>query len=129
MKRIEYKKINDEKYKYELTRLHNDYTGIKRETESKGRYITLYDSGVISIKEGYRWDGASGPTIDCEESMRASLLHDALYQLMRVGFLSKQYRKEADLLFYQVLREDGMNFFRALYYYWAVRLFGGGYIK
>jgi hypothetical protein len=43
---------------------------------------------------------------------------------MKSKQLSISYRKEVDELFYQVLREDGMNFLVAKGYYRAVRIFG-----
>ena len=32
----------------------------------------------IVIKEGYAWDGASGPTVDTYDSLQPSLIHDCL---------------------------------------------------
>ena len=46
------------------------------------KYITL-DAGVLTIHAGYAWDGASGPVVDTVNSIRATLVHDAVYQLMR----------------------------------------------
>jgi hypothetical protein len=85
----------------------------------------LWYDGVkqLIVKQGYAWDGPSGPTIDTKNFMRGSLVHDALYQLCREGFLEKNtYRPIADRLLYDLVREDGMNWFRAKYMYWAVRL-------
>lgn len=48
----------------------------------KNDYLALKD-GVLDIKEGYAWDGASGPTWDDETNYISSLVHDALYQIMR----------------------------------------------
>ena len=45
--------------------------------------MSLNESGCLQIAAGYAWDGASGPTIDTRNSMIASLVHDALYQLIR----------------------------------------------
>ena len=78
----------------------------------------------LSIKAGYAWDGASGPTVDTEATMRPALVHDALYQLIRLGVLPPGSRKEADKLFRRLLKEDGMTFFRRWYFYRAVRWFG-----
>ena len=38
---------------------------------------------ALYVYPGYRWDGASGPTIDSEDSMQASLFHDVVYQMLR----------------------------------------------
>ena len=78
----------------------------------------------LRILPGYAWDGASGPTVDTEATMRPALVHDALYQLMRLGILPPGSRKEADKLFRRLLKEDGMTFFRRWYFYRAVRWFG-----
>ncbi len=51
----------------------------------------------------------------------ASLVHDALYQYLNVAPVAKH---EADLLFFQMLREAGMWRPLAFAYYLAVRLFG-----
>ena len=79
---------------------------------------------LFVIKEGYAWDGASGPTVDTETTMYAALVHDALYQLIRLGILPPEARKEVDKLFRRLLKADGMTFFRRGYFYWAVRWFG-----
>ena len=43
---------------------------------------------------------------------------------MRLGLLPLKLRKRVDKLFRRMLREDGMPWFRAWYYYQAVRMFG-----
>lgn len=80
--------------------------------------------GVITIRAGYAWDGASGPTIDTKNSMRASLLHDALYQCIRCGLLPREYKAHADQLLYNVLIQDGMLKARAWLWKRAVMRFG-----
>ena len=86
-------------------------------------YITI-DNGVLLLKSGYAWDGPSGPTIDTKSFMRGSLVHDALYQLIREGHLHISYRDWADRELRAICLEDGMNPVRAFYVYWMVRLFG-----
>ena len=88
-------------------------------------YIKLEGTGKLTIAERYAYDGASGPTWHDKTNMKSSLIHDALYGLMREGHLDKSYRKYADELFRQMCLEDGMGKFRAWYYYNAVRIFGG----
>jgi hypothetical protein len=89
-------------------------------------YINLTIDGVLLIKKGYAWDGPSGPAIDTLNFMRGSLVHDALYQLIRRGYLSELYRKHADVLLKQMCKEDGMSSLRAWWVYNGVR-FGGKY--
>jgi len=95
-------------YKYQLA---EDYTvqlkiypGVPVETE----YIKLTCQGVLTVKKGYAWDGASGPTWDSKSSMRASLIHDALYALIRLGFLDIKWRIKVDEEFERICCEDGM---------------------
>ena len=79
----------------------------------------------LIVKRGYAWDGPSGPTIDTKNFMRGSLVHDALYQLMRLGHLDKNvYRIRADRELYSICREDGMCHIRAQVVYWGVRIGG-----
>ena len=93
-------------------------------------FFWLAPDGLLAINRGYAWDGASGPAINTKNFVRASLVHDCLYQLMRGGVLDKeQDRKIADQLLRDIAKEDGMSSFRAGYVYAAVRLFGGEYMK
>ena len=56
--------------------------------------------------------------------MRGSLVHDALYQLMRLRALDyKVHRKQADEILREICLEDGMCAFRAWYVYQALRIF------
>lgn len=82
------------------------------------------ESNAVYVKRGYAWDGASGPTVDTQNSMRATLLHDVLYQAMREGHLPKRYRRKADAKFRRILKTDGMEFLRRWAWWYGVRLFG-----
>lgn len=75
-------------------------------------YLELRD-GVLDIKEGYAWDGASGPTWDDMSNYRSSLVHDALYQVMReVDILHPELvRKYADELLRDMSIEDAKLMF------------------
>ena len=76
------------------------------------------------INKGYAWDGASGPTVDTPDSMRGSLIHDALYQLLRLGKLPAEDREAADKELLKACLADGMLPIRAHVWYGAVRQFG-----
>jgi hypothetical protein len=78
----------------------------------------------IMIYKGYEWDGPSGPTIDTDDFMDGSLVHDALYQLIREGELGMGSRKAADECLFQMCRADSMPLWRARYVYFFVRMFG-----
>ena len=87
-------------------------------------YLELRDDGQLAIHKGYAWDGPSGPTIDTLTFMRGSLVHDALYQLIRLGDIPSDHRRHADRLLRDICRKDGMSPLRAWYVYIAVRLCG-----
>ena len=110
-------------YKYQLKSTYMVHTTIKPKEMVANRFTTLYRSGLLFIVRGYAWDGPSGPAIDTPSFMQASLVHDALYQLMREGLVDINYRKDADLMLYKLARQDGMWKLRALWTYWAVRRF------
>ena len=115
-----------EKYDYVLEHLHTEYTGIFFDAGIED-YVALRN-GKLLIGGGYAWDGPTW-AIDTENFMRGSLIHDALYQLMREGQLDSSYRKQADVLLYHTCREDGMSWWRASYVYQMVRWFGASAAK
>jgi len=94
-----------------------------------GGWAKITPFGALEIKEGYAWDGPSGPSLDTKNFMRGSLVHDALYQLIRERILSKKYRKMADKEMRKINLIDGMSKFRAWYTYLAVRMFGFFFVK
>ena len=87
----------------------------------KQSYVVIDAKGNLTVKQGYAWDGPSGPTFDTVTFMRGSLFHDALYQLMRSGALSLNHRKTADQLLKEHCVADGMWKVRAWWVYYAVR--------
>lgn len=110
-------------YKYQLAKNYRVQVPIKGHTISQGP-IKLTVNGWLTIRKGYAWDGPSGPAIDTKNFMRGSLVHDALYQLMRHGLLDpEKYRDTADRLLRQMCIEDGMWRIRAAWVFWAVRNF------
>jgi hypothetical protein len=88
------------------------------------KYIVAVGTRV-TVKAGYAWDGPSGPTYDSKSALRASLIHDTLYQLISEGILDDKQREAADNELYTTLLEDGVNKVRAYLWYLAVRAFGG----
>jgi hypothetical protein len=116
-----------EGFKYQL---HEDevfyHTGIEPVQTIKTRFIELTPEGKLTVFAGYAWDGPSGPTYDSLNSMRASLAHDAIYQLMRMGLLEGVWRYYADILLDRVLEEDGMWKLRRWYWMRGVQWFAGG---
>lgn len=101
-------------------------------------FIRLEPGGILTVKKGYRWDGASLPCKKYDDNycpdeahnFRSSLVHDALYDLMRMGYLlpdthhhlnlsgicldthlvwgtGDYNRKMADMMHYMIAMEDG----------------------
>ncbi len=90
---------------------------------------TLQADGRLWISRGYAWDGPSGPTLDTKTFMRASLVHDALYQLLRETDFGRpdqreRRRKLADDVLLDICIEDGMWKWRARWVYAALRAAG-----
>ena len=94
------------------------------EDEIETDYVSLHN-GLFTVKAGYAWDGPSGISFDTKTFRRGSLLHDALYQLMREGLLNRKlYREYADEKLRDICLEDGMWKFRAWYVFKVVRVCG-----
>ena len=110
-------------YKYRLFEQRIHRVNIQPEKPIATEYITLSQGGILAIKKGYAWDGASGPTWDDKTNMRGSLVHDALYQLMRLDLLPQSCKEAADREMQRICIEDGMWQIRAWYYYQGVRHF------
>ena len=112
-------------YKYQLKETYTITIDIFPEESIYTLYLDLLQNGTLIIKKGYAWDGPSGPTIDTSTFMRGSLVHDALYQLMREKNLEHDlYREKADSLLRKICKEDGMWFVRAWWVYLGVKYFG-----
>jgi hypothetical protein len=110
----------------------------------RNKYVTL-EKGRLVIRKGYAWDGASGPVFQTKTLVAASLLHDALYQIIREMKLNELFRKEADEEFGKYylrlcskvypsnsLKDRARRALaevRAVYIYQAVRKLGGIAIK
>jgi len=93
------------------------------------KYLEISPSGVLKIRMGYCWDGPSGPTFDTKTFMLGSLVHDALYQLMREQQLDTTYRAYADQLLHDICVQQGMCKFRAWYVHGMVESFGARHAR
>ena len=113
-------------FKYQLVNSLTIATSIKIPFYINTRYITMSTNGTLHISVGFAWDGASGWTVDTESSMRASVVHDALYKLIRMGRMSwAGAREAADQEFYRLCLKDGMWVWRAKVWFRALRIGGG----
>jgi hypothetical protein len=112
-------------YKYQLAADYAISSGIKPAGNVDTKFIKLDTQGNLRILEGYAWDGPSGPVVDARDNMRASLVHDALYQLMRQRKLTaKAYKDKADKLFKKICIADGVSRSTAEIYYLGLKLGG-----
>lgn len=93
-------------------------------TTLKLPYFKLDPDGILTLEEGFMWDGPSGPTWDTPNWMLPSAVHDAMYRFLRADLIPERYkaRKHADDLMYEMLLDRGMSYFRAWYSWVAVRL-------
>lgn len=121
MKQIAYR----EGYRYQLAEDYGMPIDIKPPAPISNRFVRLSADGWLSIRNDYAWDGPSGPAIDTPNFMRGSLVHDALYQLMREGLLDRAHRARADEILQEICIEDGMSLARAWWVHLGVRLGGG----
>ena len=97
-------------YKYQLASEYRIKITILPVEDIATEFIDLGTDGELKVKKAYAWDGPSGPVIDTKLNLRASLVHDALYQLMRLEELNaRTYRKTADKLFRNICKEDGVS--------------------
>lgn len=83
---------------------------------------------TLCVMARYAWDGASFTPFRWFGTPKAwltpSLVHDALYQLIREGLLDRQYREAADRLFREMLIDRGVWQWVAWVAYWSVRVCG-----
>lgn len=88
-------------------------------------HYLLHNEEIITIKKGYRFDGASVPrlfwtlVISPMEIVASALIHDAWYDA-ELGD-----RKAGDQLLRETMYLEGASDFQQVCVYWAVRLFGG----
>jgi len=117
---IDYEKIPH--YKYRL--LSDKYIAISkslREIQVKRPFIYL-DIGMLHLIKGYAWDGCTYFP-DFKKLMRASLVHDALCQLVNTLWLPKRMQRDIDLEFRRIAIEDGFNPWMADIAYRAIRVY------
>lgn len=71
--------------------------------EIKHTYFILDETGLLTIFEGYSWNGMTGvPRIFQKtflyKGVLGTLYHDVLYQAMQLKLLDMKFRKNADLI-------------------------------
>ncbi len=112
-------------YKHQLATEYPITIPIKPKADIDTKFIKLTKTGLLTIIEGYAWDGPSGPVPDTKRNLRASLIHDALYQLMRNRKLTaKAHKDKADKLFKKMCIQDGVERNIAHAYYLGLKVAG-----
>lgn len=112
-------------YKYQLAEDYTVSVPITPGAEINTRFLRLTTAGALTIRADYAWDGPSGPTVDTRSVMRAALIHDALYQLIRQRTLDPVlWRLAVDRIFLDAMLQDGVFPPRAQLWYRGVRIFG-----
>ena len=119
-----------EGYKYQLKDNYVVETSVFPERFCHLNFVRLDTSGTLYIVSGYAWDGATDPAIDSIDNMRASLVHDALSQLARAGYLDAvKYKKAIDDEYFKILEEDGMWAFRRGIHAIGLKIAGISYLE
>lgn len=84
-------------------------------------YFVLGIEGDLLIKAGYAWNGATGSPWTPVKMIEATMVHDCLYQMRKLGYPIN--RKKADDDFYARMKKGQCRL--AFLAYLLVRLFGG----
>lgn len=95
------------KYKYQLAGDLTWQTEIFPDADAETPRVKLSTDGLLTVREGFAWDGCSGPVIDRPKNMRAGCLHDGLYLLMRAQQLPHEMWRKVDKEFARILLESG----------------------
>ena len=110
------------------------------QTNPAGDVITLledlfikWNNKILIVPAGFQCDGASvpqflwstiSPAID-PRTLQAAIAHDYLYRNTPENWT----RKEADELFYDLCRKNGLSWWASQKAYWGIRLFGAVHWK
>lgn len=93
----------------------------------RDEFFWLAPSGRLYLYPGLAWNGASGPTLDTDDCILASAVHDVFCWLMRDGRISYAlWQDTVNELFRQMCLDGGMWKFRAGYWHWAVEFADAG---
>ena len=114
-------------YKYQLRENAIAESGVRPCELVQHEYFAIDTDGLILVRRGYAWDGASSLAIDDPGTIYASLFHDVGYQAIRLGLIADVWRLELDRMYERLCREGGVPWFRAKYHYLGLRLGGDIY--
>jgi len=103
-----------EGYKYQLARDYFKKTPICPEEDIITKWWILTKGGLLLLKDGFAWDGASGPTFDTLNSMSSSAEHDAFCKMLRNRTLDyDRWQDRINQFFHDRCVENGMGAIRA----------------
>ncbi len=105
---------------YRITKAFSLRTNIRPTNTIRTNFSTLTTTGRLYIHKGFCWDGASGAR-DTGNIMRGSCIHDAFCNWHQKGLITLDQRKQADDLFYNLIKKDGIGIMRAWYIIKAVK--------
>jgi hypothetical protein len=115
-------------YKYQLAEDYTVRTPVCPDDDIIHEWFVLTRIGVLLIKSGYAWDGASGPTFDTKSSMRPSLVHDVFCQMMRSRLIDyNKWQDTVNEFFKHQCVDDGMSAIRASLWHAAVEFANAGH--
>jgi len=102
---LEYRELDD--YKYQVKKAVLIQTLVKR-AACKTEFIELREDGLLIVQPGYAWNGSNWSSD--KHAILASLVHDVLYQLMRMYLLSRfLYREPADASYRDIYIAEGLT--------------------
>ena len=104
--------------------------------DERGNVLTLqeplefiWNGHIVYVPAGFESDGVSTPRCLWSsispaihpQTLRAGIAHDYIYRTQPDDWT----RKDADEMFYDLCRADGLGWWRAQKAYWGLRMFGG----
>lgn len=116
-------------YKYQILDTYEVGTQIYPTNDIICKYMSLSTNGILLIQNGYAWDGVTGLFYTPKKALIGSLIHDTLYQLIRLGYLHDTDRIECDKELERQCCQDGLHPVLCRVLYYIVRIFGGRYAR
>ena len=107
---------------YSLTELDALGRPFKHCSSRQQRPLFGAKGNVLMFWPGYSWNGASGPGRDTPHNRLATLVHDSLYQAIRLGRVSKYLKRRFDDELFQIMKEDQERRWRRVVW-WLARGF------
>ena len=103
---IKYEEVGGE-LKYRLVEEYFYDTGIMVRSPIIHGKVVLCTTGRLHFLVGYRWNGATGVP-DTDSVIRASLVHDGLFDMFQAGLLDTRHVITSNNIFRRICKEDGM---------------------